>query len=187
MPDHIGRRRRPSRVPIARLAVLSVALAAVVRLLTLPAPTAGSVPAPAGSPLTPVPAWTGPEPVDLPARLPDGTSYQPRIYLSVSTSVGVAATPDGRYLRVLLREAGPAQAGTAQAGAAQAGGRVAELRRTSVVDNPELDGFVADGDTLVWAFYSARMLVGFWVGVTTWPRPWRARKATRRPSSRPRT
>lgn len=28
------------------------------------------------------------------------------------------------------------------------------------------------GDTLVWAFYSARMLVGFWVGVSTWPAAW---------------
>ena len=28
------------------------------------------------------------------------------------------------------------------------------------------------GDTLVWAFYSARMLVGFWVGITTWPTVW---------------
>jgi hypothetical protein len=29
-----------------------------------------------------------------------------------------------------------------------------------------------DGDLLVWAFYSARMLAGFWVGVSCWPRPW---------------
>ena len=28
------------------------------------------------------------------------------------------------------------------------------------------------GDTLVWAFYTARMLVGFWVGITTWPPQW---------------
>jgi hypothetical protein len=28
------------------------------------------------------------------------------------------------------------------------------------------------GEVLVWAFYSARMLVGLWVGITTWPRPW---------------
>lgn len=28
------------------------------------------------------------------------------------------------------------------------------------------------GATMMWAFYSARMLVGFWVGVSTWPEPW---------------
>jgi hypothetical protein len=25
---------------------------------------------------------------------------------------------------------------------------------------------------MVWAFYSARLLVGLWVGLTTWPRQW---------------
>ena len=28
------------------------------------------------------------------------------------------------------------------------------------------------GAVLMWAFYSARMLVGFWVGVSTWPAQW---------------
>lgn len=28
------------------------------------------------------------------------------------------------------------------------------------------------GAIAVWAFYSARLLVGFWVGVTTWPARW---------------
>ena len=28
------------------------------------------------------------------------------------------------------------------------------------------------GSTAVWAFYCARMLIGFWVGVTRWPAPW---------------
>jgi hypothetical protein len=28
------------------------------------------------------------------------------------------------------------------------------------------------GSTAVWAFYGARMLIGFWVGVTRWPAPW---------------
>jgi len=28
------------------------------------------------------------------------------------------------------------------------------------------------GERMVWAFYSARMLIGFWVGISTWPRAW---------------
>jgi hypothetical protein len=28
------------------------------------------------------------------------------------------------------------------------------------------------GARMVWAFYSARLLVGLWVGLTTWPRQW---------------
>jgi hypothetical protein len=29
-----------------------------------------------------------------------------------------------------------------------------------------------DGPTAVWAFYSARLAVGFLVGITRWPQPW---------------
>jgi hypothetical protein len=29
-----------------------------------------------------------------------------------------------------------------------------------------------DGDTAVWAYYSARMLVGFVVGISVWPASW---------------
>ena len=28
------------------------------------------------------------------------------------------------------------------------------------------------GAVAVWGFYSARLLIGFMVGITTWPRPW---------------
>lgn len=28
------------------------------------------------------------------------------------------------------------------------------------------------GDTAVWAWYWARMSIGFWVGVARWPEPW---------------
>jgi hypothetical protein len=33
----------------------------------------------------------------------------------------------------------------------------------------KFDVHYLDGDTLVWAFYSARMLIGVWVGITRWP------------------
>lgn len=29
-----------------------------------------------------------------------------------------------------------------------------------------------NGAIAVWAFYSARMLIGFLIGITRWPRPW---------------
>lgn len=32
--------------------------------------------------------------------------------------------------------------------------------------------FRLDGETLVWAFYSARLLIGFLVGITAWPPRW---------------
>lgn len=28
------------------------------------------------------------------------------------------------------------------------------------------------GPLAVWGFYAARLLIGFWVGITVWPRPW---------------
>ncbi len=36
----------------------------------------------------------------------------------------------------------------------------------------KFDTHYLDGSLMVWAFYSARMLIGLWVGVSTWPRPW---------------
>lgn len=36
----------------------------------------------------------------------------------------------------------------------------------------KFDVHYLDGSRMVWAFYSARMLIGFWVGVSTWPGPW---------------
>ncbi len=36
----------------------------------------------------------------------------------------------------------------------------------------KFDTHYLDGSRMVWAFYTARMLVGFWVGVSTWPEPW---------------
>lgn len=29
-----------------------------------------------------------------------------------------------------------------------------------------------DGPIAVWAFYTSRLLVGFWVGIGRWPEPW---------------
>lgn len=36
----------------------------------------------------------------------------------------------------------------------------------------KFDQFYIDGATLVWGFYVARLSIGFWVGITTWPPRW---------------
>jgi hypothetical protein len=36
----------------------------------------------------------------------------------------------------------------------------------------KFDIYRLNGGVMVWAFYSARMLIGFWVGATTWPAKW---------------
>jgi hypothetical protein len=36
----------------------------------------------------------------------------------------------------------------------------------------KFDVYYLHGDVAVWAFYSARLLIGFLVGITTWPRWW---------------
>jgi hypothetical protein len=28
------------------------------------------------------------------------------------------------------------------------------------------------GPVAVWSFYLSRMLIGFWIGISVWPRPW---------------
>ena len=154
MSDHTGRRRRRSKLPIGRLLVLLVALVAVVRLLTLPDP--GRAPGPEGTPLAVAPTWVGPRPVDTPGTLDDGAEYLPRLYLTPETSVGIAATSDGQFVRVLIREAN---------------GRATELHRLDAGDHPEFDGFVASGDTVVWAETLSRSDEP--VATTLWRTDWR--------------
>jgi hypothetical protein len=36
----------------------------------------------------------------------------------------------------------------------------------------KFDLYFLDGSVAVWAWYTARMLIGTWVGITTWPRRW---------------
>jgi hypothetical protein len=154
--DHTGRRRRRSKLPIGRLLVLLVAIVAVVRLLTLPDP--GRAPVPGGSPLAVAPTWAGPKPVDIAGRLADGTEYLPRLYLDPETSIGIAPTDDGSFLRVLIHGAG---------------GEITEIRRVDAEGHPEFDGFVASGDTVVWA--ESLSLVDEPVATTIWRSNWRSR------------
>lgn len=36
----------------------------------------------------------------------------------------------------------------------------------------KFDIYRLDGETMVWAFYTARLSIGFWVGVASWPERW---------------
>lgn len=36
----------------------------------------------------------------------------------------------------------------------------------------KFDVYYINGSIVVWAFYAARMLIGFWVGIGTWPARW---------------
>ena len=36
----------------------------------------------------------------------------------------------------------------------------------------KFDHYFLEGSIIVWAFYASRMLIGFWVGVGTWPARW---------------
>ena len=36
----------------------------------------------------------------------------------------------------------------------------------------KFDVYYINGSIVVWAFYLARMLIGFWVGIGTWPARW---------------
>lgn len=71
-----------------------------------------------------------------PADLPEGTAYQPRIFLDARTSVGTAATRDGKSLRLLLvGSKGPTR----------------QLRRVAFTQHPSFQSFAVAGDVLIWA------------------------------------
>ncbi|MFF5225028.1 hypothetical protein [Dactylosporangium sp. NPDC000521] len=89
--------------------------------------------APAGASLAQ--AWPKAAVVDTPGVLPDGAIYTPWLYVDVSTSVGVAPTPDGTAQRVVVR----------------AGGEFRELRRVTQDRYPNFLGFTGSGDAVFWA------------------------------------
>lgn len=119
---------------LVRLLGLGAALAASGVLLTVgpSAPrTASPGPVPAAT------AWARAQHAVTLAKLPDGTAYQPVIFLDARTSVGTATTPDGKSLRLLLVAAHQP---------------VRQLRSVPFAQKPSFQTFaVADGDVLVWA------------------------------------
>ncbi|HLT12053.1 MAG TPA: hypothetical protein VK028_14830 [Micromonosporaceae bacterium] len=133
MPEEQADRGGRTDQLIERIVVLVAALAAVAFLVLLPdpAPSAGPAPAPT---LPPAVTWTGPEPVTTPARLPDGSLFQPRIFLTAQSSVGLAT--GGTQDRLLLRTGA---------------GDILVIRSAPAGQLPQFGAFAADGDTLVWA------------------------------------
>ncbi|MEU7874424.1 hypothetical protein [Dactylosporangium sp. NPDC049140] len=79
-------------------------------------------------------AWPAATVAVAPGRLADGTQYAPGLYLDATTSVGVAATPDGAAQRVLLRT----------------GERVRELTRAERERYPRFTSFTAAGGDVYW-------------------------------------
>ncbi|WP_433061390.1 hypothetical protein [Dactylosporangium sp. CS-033363] len=95
-------------------------------------PSTPAVSAPAQRPLRQ--AFPAATIADAPARLADGTRYQPGLYLDATTSIGVAPTPDGTAQRVLLRT----------------GGTVREVARAGQDRYPRFAAFTAAGDDVFW-------------------------------------
>ena len=128
---HLGR-------PFAGRVGLPLALAMAVVYLCLPAPnrasSSGPVPAPGPVPLAS--AWRNAIPSDARGLLPDGTVYTPQLYVDARTSVGTAPSPDRTAVRLLVRVGdGPPK----------------ELHRVPAGLNAQFNGFVADGNAVVWA------------------------------------
>jgi len=128
--QHIGVRRRPSRVPVRRIVPLVAGLAAVAWALALGEPSHNPDTAP--SPVAVVPTWTGPPTVDIPGVLADGAAYAPRLFVTPEASVGVATGADGSVRLILARTPGS----------------FTQLR--DVPANALISGFAVDGDALVW-------------------------------------
>jgi hypothetical protein len=112
---------------------LGAALAAAAILLA--AYPVVQPPAPAG-PVPAATAWPRARIATISTDLPDGTPYQPGIFLDADTSVGTAPDPDGRSQRLVVRGAG---------------GAVRLLRSRPLDTLPWFGGFTLAGDVLVWA------------------------------------
>ncbi|WP_239080332.1 hypothetical protein [Paractinoplanes brasiliensis] len=114
-----------------QMAGLGVALVAGAALIWAPSPAE-----PAPPPPTAAQAWPDAQKGTLPPDLPDGTAYDPGLFLDIRTSVGSAPTRDGKHIRLVIR--GPGEA-------------VRELRRLPLTQNPAFVSPSVAGDILVWA------------------------------------
>jgi hypothetical protein len=123
---------------------LGAALAASGVLLVVP-PSGASTPPP--GPVPAAMAWARAQRGVISATLPDGTAYQPGIFLDARSSVGTATTRDGKFTRLLL-----------------VGGRepARQLRRVPAEENPSFQTFAVTGDVLVWAEGTSRGGTQMW-------------------------
>lgn len=86
-------------------------------------------------------AWPDAQRADIPGNLADGPIFQPGLFLDAHTAIGTAPSPDGAFLRLVLRGAE---------------GEVRELRRLPLSANPSFDAFALSGDELVWTESAGR-------------------------------
>ncbi len=135
---------------MGRVSPVVLAVGLVVWLLALGEPA--RQPTAAAPAVTVQPTFAGPATVDLPGVLADGASYTPRLYRDAQTSVGLAVAADGA-VRVIV---------------AHASGTFTELRQHDPVRQAQVNGFAADGDTLVWMETTAepggRVVNALWRG-----------------------
>ncbi|GIE49015.1 hypothetical protein Ani05nite_25490 [Amorphoplanes nipponensis] len=110
---------------------LGTALAAGVALLMLPA---GGNARPA-APVTAAVAWPQAQRGTVQATLADGAEYRPGLFLDAHTSIGTAASPDGRYLRLVR---------------VGADGAVRQLRRLPRDRHPSFQALTAADGVLAW-------------------------------------
>jgi hypothetical protein len=131
-----------SRQP-RKLLALGASLAASVALLVLPS----------GGPTPPVPptpaalAWPHAQRDTIGARLRDGTTFQPGIFLDAHTAVGAAPSLDKRSQRLVL---------------VRADGSVRPLHATPAGERASFGNFAVAGDTLAWAESSSGGQVRLW-------------------------
>ena len=113
-----------------RIFCLVVTLAASAALLI-------ASPGPRLPPATPTvaQAWPAAQRDTRSAYLPDGTAYQPGVFLDARTSIGSAPSRDGKYMRLVIRGAGDA---------------VHEVRRIPLTRKPSFVSPTVAGDVLVW-------------------------------------
>ena len=138
---------------MGRVLSMVAGLAVVVWALALEEPVRAPLGPP--TPISVVPTWVAPT-VDIPGVLADGATYAPRLYLTPDTSVGVATGADGT-VRIIV---------------ARATGSFTELRRLPAGENPQVNGFAVDGDTLVWMESATRD--GAAPTTTLWRATWSA-------------
>lgn len=110
---------------------LVAALAASALLLAVPPAAQGRRTAPTPAAL----AWPDAQRASLPAALADGTAYEPGVFLDARSSVGTAASRDGKSLRLLARAAD---------------GSVRQLRTLPSARNPSFQSLTVTGDLLAW-------------------------------------
>ena len=135
----------PPRLRAVSVAGLLVAFVAGGVLMADGAGPGRSVPAPGRLPAAA--AWPKAQRAEMPGSLKDGSLFTPAVFLGASTAIGTAPTADGRWLRLIVRDA--------------AGG-VRQLSRLPARDAPQFDDFAVDGDDVVWTQASDKGPVQIW-------------------------